>query len=133
MGRDLNLLNVVEELTTQSPECSNDLPRRVMKNENFLIDTSTLKYVNDILADDCGSWLNNGQRKYLFAIHDNGKIERIHQIPLDQEFVTLHRHHYKNRSSNDFRRTITFLTGMTFYHSVPINAVAFRILAPIQY
>ena len=31
-----------------------------MENRSFLVDTSNLKDVNDVLADDSGSWVNNG-------------------------------------------------------------------------
>ena len=37
-------------------------PRCVMSNSSFIVDTSKLASASGIVADDCGSWKNNGQR-----------------------------------------------------------------------
>ena len=43
-----------------------------MENRSFLVDTSNLKDVNDVLADDSGSWVNNGQHRFHYELDEDG-------------------------------------------------------------
>lgn len=87
-------------------------PRYVKNNYAFVVDTSKLYHVRDILADDSGKWVNNGQHKFPKTVRGDSFIDE----DVGDEFYTLHRHYY-NKDSRDFHRTITFVTGayaMTF-------------------
>jgi len=35
-----------------------------MQNKAFVVDTSKLKHVADVLSADTGSWINNGQHTF---------------------------------------------------------------------
>ena len=51
-------------------------PCCVKENVSFVVDTNKLKSVNDILADDTGTWLNNGQHKFHYR-KDGEKYIRV--------------------------------------------------------
>ena len=48
-----------------------------MENRSFLVDTSNLKDVNDVLADDSGSWVNNGQHRSHYELDEDGIYRRV--------------------------------------------------------
>ena len=48
-----------------------------MENRSFLVDTSNLKDVNDVLADDSGSWVNNGQHRFHYELDEGGIYRRV--------------------------------------------------------
>ena len=65
------LMTLIEEKPDPSHICS--IPRRrVTENRSFLVDTSNLKDVNDVLADDSGSWVNNGQHRFHYELDEDG-------------------------------------------------------------
>ena len=115
--KDKSLADTLELLTEAPPHPSlvcGKQPRYVKNNCAFVVDTSILDHVRDILADDSGKWVNNGQHKFLFVkTEDNGfkKVPFIDENVSD-ELYTLHRHYYYNKDSRDYRRTITFVTGI---------------------
>ena len=103
------------EKATCSRICSVQ-PRCVKQNKSFLVDTSKLDNVADLLADDCGAWKNNGQHKFYYCQNgdDDGVLEKIPRTAtlVSKTLVaTLHRHYYINKSSTDFRRIISFVCG----------------------
>jgi len=51
------------------------LPRSIRHNRAFIIDTSTDKTLEDLLADDCGVWLNNGQPCFFYERSGPGNAE----------------------------------------------------------
>ena len=69
-------MTLMEEKPDPSHVCSTP-PRRVMENQSFLVDTSHLKDVNDVLADDPGSWVNNGQRRFNYELDEDGIYRRV--------------------------------------------------------
>ena len=98
-------------------------PRCVMKNRSFIVDTSKLKDHDDVLADDCGSWKNNGQHKFFYEINEDGEYERVGRRALfdtsnlTRDWLTLHRRYYDHKDSRnpagkrDFHRIVSFVTG----------------------
>ena len=94
-----------------------------MENRSFLVDTSNLKDVNDVLADDSGSWVNNGQHRFHYELDEDGIYRRVgrkasfDKSVLSGQWVTLHRHNYDNRDSTDIsgirdvHRIVSFVTG----------------------
>ena len=93
-------------------------PRCVKENVSFVVDTNKLKSVNNILADDTGAWLDNGQHKFHYR-KDGEKYLRLGQGKCDSSGIdiTVHRHYYQHESAKDFRKTITFPTG-SFYSNI---------------
>ena len=94
-----------------------------MENRSFLVDTSNLKDVNDVLGDDSGSWVNNGQHRFHYELDEDGIYRRVGRRAsfdtsvLSRHWVTLHRHYHDNRDSTDssgsrdFHRIVSFVTG----------------------
>ena len=93
-------------------------PRCVKENVSFVVDTNKLKSVNDILGDDTGAWLNNGQHKFHYR-KDGEKHLRLGRGKWDSSdiSITLYQHFYQHKIAKDFRKTITFLTGI-FYSNI---------------
>ena len=115
-------MTLVEETPDPSRICTIQ-PRNVMENRSFLVDTSKLRDINDLLADDSGSWINNGQHKFHYEQDSDGVFQRVGRRAsfntslLREPWVTLYRHYYDNRDSKDssesrdFHRIISFVTG----------------------
>lgn len=88
-----------------------------MSNSSFVVDTSKLASASDVVADDCGSWRNNGQHEFLFAKNIEASEDEPRLIHLDKTSdckaleATLNRTYYINRSSPDYRKIISFVTG----------------------
>lgn len=108
-------------------------PRKVMQNRAFVVDKSKLKDVADVLSDDTGSWINNGQHSFDYEKNDDGYYQRVGRralfdtSSLSRPWVTLHRHYYFNRDANDFHRIVSFITGKSF-----ISETSSRLLIFIQ-
>ena len=91
-------------------------PRCVKGNMSFIVNTTQLDHVNDLLSDDTGSWRNNGMRKFLYYKNEDQEIEKaLTGFDYDQKdlVATVHRCYYVNRDATDFRRIVTFVTGTT--------------------
>lgn len=116
--KDKSLAETLQILTVAPPHpirvCGKQ-PRYVKDNCAFVVDTSKLDHVRDILADDSGKWLNNGQHKFWFLKNEENYFERIRGVSFiedaHEDVFTLHRHYYNNKDSRDFHRTISFVTG----------------------
>ena len=110
-----NTLILLKEEPPHKSLISSIPSRCVKENVSFVIDTNKLKSVNDILVDT-GTWLNNGQHKFHYR-KDGEKYIRVGQGKCDGSDIgiTVHRHYYQHKSAKDFRKTITFLTGI--FHS----------------
>ena len=111
-----NTLILLKEEPPHKSLISSIPPRCVKGNVSFVVDTNKLKSVNDILADGTGTWLNNGQHKFHYR-KDGEKYIRVGRGKCDSSDIgiTVHRHYYQHKSAKDFRKTITFLTGI--FHS----------------
>ena len=114
--RETLVYNTLILLKEEPPHKSliSSIPTRCVKeNVSFVVDTNKLKSVNDILADDTGTWLNNGQHKFHYR-KDGEKYIRVGRGKCDSSDIgiTVHRHYYQHKSAKDFRKTITFLKGI---------------------
>ena len=106
-------------------------PRKVMQNKAFIVDTSKLKDVADVLSDDTGSWINNGQHTFHYEKNDEGYYERVGRrasfdtSSLSRPWVTLHRHYFFTRDANDFHRIVSFITGKSFILKKSLRSLIF--------
>ena len=44
---------------------------------SFILDITKLENINDLLADGCGSWLNDGQHSFHYRLSEDGEYKRI--------------------------------------------------------
>ena len=82
-----------------------------------MLDTSELKHASGLLADDSGSWKNNGIRKYYYVKNEEDKLEKVPRgitNPYNSIVGTLFRTHYIHNDANNFSRIVSFVTGMIF-------------------
>ena len=64
--------------------------------------------MNDWKCDDMGAWKNNGVQRIQLALRPNGDV-----VPVDNsnEGYTLKRTYFKNKSSPDLKKVVSFLPG----------------------
>ena len=56
-------------------------------------------------------------RKYYYVRNEEGKLEKVPRgitTPYDSNMGTLFQTHHIHKDANDFRRIVSFVTGMTF-------------------
>ena len=105
VDKEKSLRETLNQQTTSLPHPSvvcSVTPRPVMENKSFIVDTTKLENINDLPADDCGSWLNNGQHSFRYRLSEDSEYERIGRgggvkLPEKEEeelTVSLHRHYY---------------------------------------
>ena len=108
---------IVKILVTEPPHPSfvcTKTPSYVKDNKSFLVDTTKLQNVKDLLSDDCGSWTNNGQHKFYYEETPEGYAKMGKDVDMAgncNNYITVNRIYYYNKNAKDFRRTITFITG----------------------
>lgn len=122
--REAQITQTVRDLLVKPPHSSlmcTRPPRSVRHNRAFILDTSTEKTLEeDLLADDCGVWLNNGQPRFFYERSGPGNAELtragrgglVDETSLQKPWIVVHRHYCVNKSCPEFRRTVTFLKGM---------------------
>ena len=89
------------------------VPSNVANDVTFLLNTSALLTPDDWKCDDMGAWLNNGVQRSRFA-HRYGTVEEISQdesTPQNATAYTLVRCYYKNTSSSDVKKFVSYLEG----------------------
>lgn len=87
-----------------------------MENKSFIVDTSKLKDIADILSDDCGVWLNYGTNKRHYHETSENNFEKINiEDGNCKQYYTLTSAYYRNKNSKDFRRKISFVTGNFYF------------------
>ena len=91
------------------------MPHKISHNVSFLLDTSGLESKNDWKCDDMGAWKNNKVQRIQLDIEPGGDV-----FPVDNshEGYTLKRVYYKNKSSPDLRKIVSFLPGKKHYDSL---------------
>ena len=81
--------------------------------------------MNDILANNMGPWLNNGQHKCHYTKDEDGeKYLRLGRVKCDSSDIgiTVQRHYDQYKSAQHFRKTITFLTGISYSNMTETTA-----------
>ena len=104
------------------------VPQQVKQNFVFLVDTSALGSPKDILADNCGSWKNDGVHYFYFestedssdsssscGVNDDVEFRKLgkkaDESILKSPWYKVCRKYYRNRDSLDFRRVISYIIG----------------------
>ena len=88
------------------------VPTNVSNNVTFLLDVSKFKSWADWKCDDMGAWRNNGTKKHSFS-HKNGLVKATdsEDIVEDGTVYTLVRMYYKNKTSPDLKKCVSFIEG----------------------
>ena len=78
------------------------------------MNTALLKSRNDWKPDDMGSWKNNGVQ-YHHMVMQKGSVFPVDENTAESEdyVYILKRIYYKNKSSPDLRKIMSFLEGIT--------------------
>ena len=122
--RDVQITHTVWDLLVTPPHSSlmcTLSPRSVRHNRAFILDTSTDRTLEeDLLANDRGVWLNNGQPRFFYERGGPGNAELtrvgrgslVDETSLQKPWIVEHRHYYLNKSyPEEFTRTVTFIKG----------------------
>ena len=119
--REAQITQTVWDLLVKPPHSSlmcTRPPKCVRHNRAFILDTSTNKTLEeDLLADDCGVWLNNGQPCFFYERSGPGNSELsragrgglVDETSLQKLWIVVHRFYYVNKSCPEFKRTMTFI------------------------
>ena len=93
-------------------------PVNVEHNCTFIIDQSKLANPDDIHADDCGSWKNNGSRPSIITWNRKNADIVAHGASSCKKYVMkssdyhLVRTYFIHKSYQDFRKVISIIYGM---------------------
>ena len=92
------------------------VPKNVSNNVTFLLNVSGCKVWEDWKCDEMGSWRNNGVKRDTF-IHENGNVKSTNrsEIVHDGTMYTLVCMYYKNRTSRDLKKCVTYLQGIPHF------------------
>ena len=78
---------------------------------------------DDVLADDCGSWVNNGQHQFIYEMNEDGVFERVGRRAsfdtsrLTIDWLKLHRRYYDHKDSRDSSGARDFEWTVLFHSS----------------
>jgi hypothetical protein len=99
------ILKILLKPTADNTTCKVP-PHNISHNVSFLLDRSGLESMNDWKCDDMGAWKNNRVRG--IQLRANGDV-----VPVDNsnEGYTLKRTYFKNKSSPDLKKVVSFLPG----------------------
>ena len=93
-------------------------PCNVEHNVTFVVDRSHFKNLDDIKADDCGGWRNNGIRRSVVSWKDKKAIvvERstftCKKVMLKSSQFLVERSYYVHRTEGDFGKVISTIQGL---------------------
>lgn len=91
------------------------VPSNVANDVTFLVNTTSLKSPQDWKCDDMGAWCNNGVQRSQFY-HDYGAVKEMKDGMAPYKATTYNpvRYYYKNKSSNDVKKFVSYLEGKYF-------------------
>jgi hypothetical protein len=95
------------------------VPSLISHNVCFLLDVRNLASRNDWKSDDMGSWKNNGVQYHRYHVGQDEDfiLENNDNSAKGGQPLIMKRIYYKNNSSPDVKKIISFLEGMYYYCS----------------
>ena len=89
------------------------VPTNISHNVCFLLDASNLKSQSDWKCDDMGSWKNNGVQRAELVLTPEQDVLPASVCVVEDDFQVhkLKRIYYKNNSSPDLKKIVSFLEG----------------------
>ena len=106
-------------MTVPKKKICTSKPIMIDRNCSFVVDIQCLAEIDDIFADDCGAWICTGSPKYFFEEKRSKGSSSLKRIGCGGEVVKNLKkpwyevvlYYHKNKSSPDFKRTVTFIKG----------------------
>lgn len=111
-----DILNiVVDKMNTEGKVCSK-VPINVEHSCTFVVDSSKLGLLNDVRAEDCVSWCNNGVRPCVVSWKSKKVAviacgSRVKTQPRQKGCYLVERSYFVHKSHDDFRKIITMVYG----------------------
>ncbi len=108
----IEILNILLKPTDSRTTCSS-VPNNIAHNVCFLVDKESLQSSNDWKSDDMGSWRNNGVQNFHLGMQGES-VFYLEGDDATQDGIsqyTLKRTYYKNKSSPDLRKIVSFLVS----------------------
>ena len=89
------------------------VPTNISHNVCFLLDASNLESQSDWKCDDMGSWKNNGVQRVELVLTPEQDVLPASVCVVEDDFQVhkLKRIYYKNNSSPDLKKIVSFLEG----------------------
>jgi len=96
------------------------VPTNICDNVTFLLSTLDLKSWEDWKCDDMGAWRNNGVKRDRYTLNNVGKVKRLggRSNTTQDTVYTLVRNYYKNKTSCDLKKCVTYLEGTYFSSNI---------------
>lgn len=90
------------------------VPTNISHNVCFLLDASNLESQRDWKCDDMGSWKNNKVQRVDLALTPEGIVVPANDYVVEEDFQVykFKRIYYKNNSSPDLKKVVSFLEGI---------------------
>ena len=90
-------------------------PLGVTQNCTFIIDLDSVS-IDDLRADDLGSWKSTGTRRSYFKLHEMNEPEFLSHMPPEgcNHFVVIHRY-YVHQTYGKFHHCIVEIQGEIHY------------------
>lgn len=104
-------------------------PVNIEHDCTFVIDQSKLAHSDDIRADDCDVWRNNGERLCIvtWQNEDAAIVARgaklCKQYQMKQNDYTVCRSYFVHRSYSDFRKVLSVIYGMLIINVLAISCM----------
>ncbi|KAK3703425.1 hypothetical protein QZH41_014261 [Actinostola sp. cb2023] len=89
------------------------VPTNISNNVTFLLDATKLNSWADWKCDDMGAWRNNGVKRTQFS-HKDGHVTALRKRGRlnSGNVYTLVRIYYKNKTSPDLKKSVSYLEGL---------------------
>ena len=114
-----DILSILMYSCPQEKICKSK-PVAVDRNCSFVVSTKSLENIDDLFADDCAAWDCTGSPRFYFEEKEEegtvsfNRIGRGSEVNVEKLRKPWHEvvlHYYKNKSSPDFKRTVTMVKG----------------------
>lgn len=109
----VEILDILLKPSDSRTTCSS-VPNNIAHNVCFLVDKESLQSGNDWKSDDMGSWRNNGVQHFHLGMQGDSVFNLDGDDKIRDNVIqyTIKRTYYKNKSSHDLRKIISFLEGV---------------------
>ena len=89
-------------------------PISVEQNRLFVVDLRCLEKPKDVMCDDMGSWVSNGDYTAWVVVDEDGAVDTVRSLtkPATEGMYFVRRKYYTLKGCPDFNRIVFFVEGM---------------------